>query len=110
MSIGVAQMFVPVAASTATQYSFVVPSVFEISVNARPWLTANELNPLVSDIFLQITKPGLLVAHVVAIASGEEPSVTGPRYCGQSVAISMASAMRSRPATAAVRTLPGPKE
>jgi hypothetical protein len=63
-----------------------VTFVFEISVKARPWLTANELNPLVSDIFVQTTKLALSVAHVVAMTSGEEPSLAGPRYCGQSAA------------------------
>src|SRR3974390_231247 len=86
-SIGVAQRLVPIAVSTATQYSnrLPVPSVLEIIVKARPWLTAMEPNPFVSDPFVQATNPARLVAHVVAMASGEVPSVVGPRYCGQSV-------------------------
>ena len=97
--MGVAQIFVPVAASTATQYSRRIPppSNFEISVNARPWLTAKELNPLVSDIFVQTTKLGLLVAQVVAIGSGEEPSLAGPRYCGQSVARANVCPSKNKP-------------
>src|SRR5882724_5913161 len=86
-SIGVAQRSAPVAASTAAQYSRrPLPSSLEIIVNARPWLIAKVLNPFVRDIFVHTTKPGLLVAQVVAIGSGETPSVVGPRYCGQSVA------------------------
>ena len=103
--MGVAQRLVPVAASTAAQYSrrLPLPSFLEISANARPWLTAKELNPFVSDIFVQTTKPALLVAHVVAIASGEEPSVAGPRYCGQSVARATACPSNSRINTAPAR-------
>ena len=58
----------------------------EIWVKARPRLTANELKPLVNDMFVQTTKPGPLVAQVVAIGSGIVPSVAGPRNCGQSLA------------------------
>ena len=86
--MGVAQRLAPVAASTAAQHSsrLPLPSSCENIAKARPWLTAKELNPLVREVFLQTTKAGLLVAHVVAMASGEEPSVAGPRYWGQSVA------------------------
>jgi len=84
MPIGVAQRFAPVAASTAAQHSNnSEPLLLEIKVNARLWLTANELNPFVRDELVQTTK---LVAQFVAMRSGEMPSVFGPRYCGQSVA------------------------
>ncbi len=43
---------------------------------------AKELKPLVRDVFCHATKVGLVVAHVMAMASGEEPSVAGPRDLG----------------------------
>ena len=96
------------AASTPAQYSsrLPVPFVFDISVKARPWLTANELNPFVRDAFVQTTKPGLLVAHVVEMGSGEMPSVVGPRYWGQSVARASACPSNSIASATPVRTLP----
>ena len=76
-SIGTDQRFVPVAASTATQYSRRgLP--LEIWVKAMPLLTANELKPLVKDRLVQTTKLGLLVSHWRAIGSGVVPSRLGP--------------------------------
>src|SRR5678815_3129225 len=84
--IGVAQRFAPVAPSTPTQYSSSAPLVFflEITLNARPWLTTNVLNPLVRVIFVQTTV-GPWGGQW--IGSGVIPSWVGPRYWGQSVAV-----------------------
>jgi hypothetical protein len=70
---------------------------------ARPWLTAKELNPLVRDALLQTTNAGMLVAQVVAMASGDEPSVAGPRYWGQSVAQAVTCPSKTR-----AKTVPAP--
>src|SRR5512140_2408505 len=92
----------PVAASNATQYSckLPLPSSFDIIAKARPWLTANELNPLVMEKFVQTTG-GPPTGQFVEMSSLEIPSVVGPRYCGQSLASTFAQQTISRP-TAAV--------
>ena len=87
VSMGTAQRFVPVAASTATQYSK-RGFPLEIWVKALPLLTANELKPLVNDRLVHTTK--LVVSQWIAIASGVVPFMFGPWNCGQSVAIATA--------------------
>ena len=71
----------------ATQYSCKpapLPASRDIITNARPWLTATELKPLVTVRFVQMTvnPPD---DQFVEIGSGETPSVVAPLNCGQSV-------------------------
>src|SRR3954464_14731536 len=82
------QRLAPVTASTAAQNSEYWPdeSAFETIANARPWLMANELKPLVNEGLLQATV-GPAAGQLVRIGSGETPSKLAPRYCGQSLPI-----------------------
>src|SRR5215471_5615360 len=70
-----------------------------MSTNARPWLTAKQLNPLVRSIFVQTTL-NPFDGQLTEISSGETPSVVGPRNCGQSAACIIDPQVNKRQRTA----------
>src|SRR6476661_5178385 len=95
--MGVVQRLLPVAPSTAAQYSVKpLPLSLDVMTKARPWLTATELKPFVSERLVQIAvRPP--EAQLTLMGSGDTPSVVAPRNCGQSVPWTMELPRSSKP-------------